>query len=56
MDFEPVLLCRYFSGVHVGKDEMDVDAGYQGILFRYTSDKTAHCMPLTLLPLNWERK
>merc|ERR1712151_713149 len=35
------------GGVHVGKDEMDVGAGGQGIMFGYASDETADCMPLT---------
>merc|ERR1711861_106435 len=35
------------GGVHVGKDEMDVGAGDQGIMFGYASDGTADCMPLT---------
>merc|ERR1712050_631513 len=35
------------GGVHIGKDEMDVGAGDQGIMFGYASDETADCMPPT---------
>ncbi|XP_049762999.1 S-adenosylmethionine synthase isoform X2 [Schistocerca cancellata] len=37
------------DGVHIDRQELDIGAGDQGLMFGYATDETEECMPLTVV-------